>query len=235
MSHKLAQLVRACKGLSDICEAYGAPLVSGKDSMKNDFRGKNGYGEEIKVSVLPTLLVSAIGKLNIHSSKQTSLQAENDLVYLLGGIGSGLLGSELLETVKMQESTLPSIDLKKNFDLYKRIHKGHKENLFSSLHDISEGGMAISLSESCFGGSLGLDLKIPDEENPLEALFNEAPGRFIVTVSPEEVDNFEKLFKDSIKLGVVTQESELKIQFQNRVLIKKTTESLKEIWRTPIC
>lgn len=233
--HKLAQLVRACKGLSDICEAYGAPLVSGKDSMKNDFRGKNGYGEEIKVSVLPTLLVSAIGKLNIHSSKQTSLQAEDDLVYLLGGIGSGLLGSELLETVKMEESTLPSIDLKKNFDLYKRIHQGHKKKLFSSLHDISEGGMAVSLSESCFGGSLGLDLKIPDEENPLEALFNEAPGRFIVTVSPDEVDSFEKLFKDSIKLGVVTQESELKIQFQNRILIKKTTESLKEIWRTPIC
>ncbi|MFT6069255.1 MAG: phosphoribosylformylglycinamidine synthase [Bacteriovoracaceae bacterium] len=233
--HKLAQLVRACKGLSDICEAYGSPLVSGKDSMKNDFRGKNGYGEDIKVSVLPTLLISAIGKLNINSSKQTSLKKEGDMLYLLGGIGKGLLGSEFLEITQIQETTLPGIDLEKNFQLYKKIHKGHKDKVFSSLHDISEGGMAVTLSESCFGGELGMNITLPKDSDPLEALFNEAPGRFVVSVDPKDKDRFETLFDEALLLGEVTSESMLRIDFQNRVLINKSTDSLKESWRTPIC
>ncbi len=233
--HKLAQLVRACKGLSDICEAYGSPLVSGKDSMKNDFRGKNGHGEDIKVSVLPTLLISAIGKLNINSSKQTALQKEGDQVFLLGGLGSGLLGSEFLETTQLEETTLPSIDLKKNFELYKNIHQGHIQKVFSSLHDVSEGGMAVSLSESCFGGDLGMSITLPDDSNPLEALFNETPGRFIVSVKKDETKRFKALFKEAILLGEVTSDSTLKIGFQDKKLIDISTESLKETWRTPIC
>jgi phosphoribosylformylglycinamidine synthase II len=233
--HKLAQLVRACKGLSDICEAYGAPLVSGKDSMKNDFRGKNGYGEEIKVSVLPTLLVSAIGKLNINSSKQTAIQKEGDLVYLLGGLGSGLLGSELLETIRIEEAELPSIDLKRNFELYKNIHQGHINQLFSSLHDISEGGLAVTLAESCFGGKLGLSVTIPKDANLLETLFNEAPGRFVVTIKATQKMSFEKSFSGAVSLGEVTKDPGLVVEYQNKVLINKRIETLKNTWRTPIC
>lgn len=233
--HKLAQLVRACKGLSDICEAYGSPLVSGKDSMKNDFRGKNGYGEEIKVSVLPTLLVSAIGKLNINHSKQTSVTKEGDQVFLLGGAGKGLLGSELLETTKIEGAELPTIDLKKNYELYKLIHKAHKENLFSSLHDISDGGLLVCLAESCFGGSLGIDSIIPKDQDPLNFLFNESPGRFVVTLNSESVERFTEIFKDSTHLGAVISDSKLKVSFQERVLVDSSTEILKETWRTPIC
>lgn len=233
--HKLASLVRACKGLSDICEAYGAPLVSGKDSMKNDFRGKNGYGEDIKVSVLPTLLISAIGSVNINSSKQTSIVEEGDKIFLLGGLGSGLLGSELLETTKIEMTSLPSIDLEKNYELYKKIHLGHKENLFSSLHDISEGGMVVCLAESCFGGELGIKVTLPKDSNPLEVLFNEAPGRFVVSVSADKVESFESMFKDALNLGEVTVESKLKIDINDTTLIDKSIESLKTTWRTAIC
>ncbi|MBF0443454.1 MAG: phosphoribosylformylglycinamidine synthase, partial [Oligoflexales bacterium] len=58
---KLAALVRACEGLYDISVAYGMPLVSGKDSMKNDFNGFDRAGKRVKISVLPTLLVTGMG------------------------------------------------------------------------------------------------------------------------------------------------------------------------------
>ncbi|MCR9205694.1 MAG: AIR synthase related protein, partial [Halobacteriovoraceae bacterium] len=58
---KLGQLVDTCKGLYEICKTYKAPLVSGKDSMKNDFRGKNRGGEDLVISIKPTLLVTGMG------------------------------------------------------------------------------------------------------------------------------------------------------------------------------
>ena len=59
---RLGQLVRTCHGLRDICLTYNAPLVSGKDSMKNDFKGKSKQGENLNISVDPTLLVTGIAK-----------------------------------------------------------------------------------------------------------------------------------------------------------------------------
>ena len=56
---KLAQLVRACRGLYETALAYGTPLISGKDSMKNDV-----VMDGVKISVPPTLLVSAIGQID---------------------------------------------------------------------------------------------------------------------------------------------------------------------------
>jgi len=233
-NHKLAQLVRACKGLSDICEAYGAPLVSGKDSMKNDFRGKNGYDEEIKVSVLPTLLVSAMGKTNINHTTQASIRNCGEKVYLLGGFGKGLLGSEFLEITKINDSALPNINLKANFNRYKKMHEAIKNNLFSSTHDISEGGLAVALSESCFGNELGIEVIIP--ENSLEVLFNEAPGRFIITVNPENASKVEKLFgDDAICIGKTIEDKKLIVSDSSDVLIKKDIPELQKAWRTELC
>ncbi|NIM62871.1 MAG: phosphoribosylformylglycinamidine synthase, partial [Acidobacteria bacterium] len=78
--YKLAQLVRACRGLYDAVVAYGTPLISGKDSMKND----STLGG-VKISVPPTLLVSAIGQIDdVRNSRTLELKSEGDLVYLIG-------------------------------------------------------------------------------------------------------------------------------------------------------
>ena len=71
---KLGQLVRCCEGLYDICTTYGLPLVSGKDSMKNDFRGRNGRGEALTISILPTLLVTAMGRSKCGSHSNLGFQ-----------------------------------------------------------------------------------------------------------------------------------------------------------------
>lgn len=234
-NHKLAQLVRACRGLSDICEEYGAPLVSGKDSMKNDFRGKNGYGEDIKVSVLPTLLVSAMGKSSVSHSQQSSFRSADDLVYLIGGKGSGLLGSEFLENIAIENSALPSIDIKKNYERYKTIHKGVKEDAFVSLHDVSEGGLAVALAEGCFGNELGVQVELNDD-NLMDVLFNEAPGRFIASIKAKDVELVESLFgEDALLLGKVTSENNLLINNKSETLIKKDINELQKAWRTSIC
>ena len=126
-------------------------------------------------------------------------------------------------------------DLERNFSLYKNIHKGHKENIFSSLHDISEGGMAVTLAESCFGGSMGLSIDLPNTADPLDLLFNETPGRFVVTVHQDKVEKFEKFFETACFLGKVTNDSHMRVEQQGEVLIKSTIKTLFNSWRTPIC
>jgi phosphoribosylformylglycinamidine synthase len=70
--YKLAQLVRANQALYDTCKAYGVPLISGKDSMKNDY-----LIGETKISVPPTVLVSAVGKIDDARKAKSDLDAKN--------------------------------------------------------------------------------------------------------------------------------------------------------------
>ena len=92
---RCGDLVRASHGLYDITVTYGTPLVSGKDSMKNDFRGVNISGDPLKISVLPTLLVTAFSKTTLDHTVTSDFKKQGDLIYLLGEHGKGLAGTEV--------------------------------------------------------------------------------------------------------------------------------------------
>src|SRR6056297_2191780 len=88
---KAAQLVRANKALYDYCVALGVPLISGKDSMKNDY-----HIEGEKISIPPTVLFSVIGKVDdVRCCTTMDVKKPNDKVYLLGVTRAELGGSEL--------------------------------------------------------------------------------------------------------------------------------------------
>jgi len=237
--YKLGQLVRTCQGLYDICHAYGTPLVSGKDSMKNDFKGKNRDGEEIKISVLPTLLVTAMAKTRISESVSSPFKAQGDVVYLLGAPGDGLLGSELLETYQLNNTfaeRLPSIDLENNYRLYKKMKSAFSKKIFRSVHDISDGGLLCAVAESAMGGNLGVSLNFPApqaNDEIINHLFNEAPGRFIVSVQKQDAMDFESLFASLpfSKIGVVVKEKKLNIQWGKEQLMNIDVDQLKTYWR----
>ena len=98
-AYKAAQLVRACDGLREACLAYGLPLVSGKDSMKNDARADGK-----KISVRPTLLVTLLGAVeNVQKTVSTDFLDAGDLIYILGDT-NGELGCTMLERVARRQA-----------------------------------------------------------------------------------------------------------------------------------
>ncbi len=200
--YKLGQLVRSCAGLYDICTEYGTPLVSGKDSMKNDYRGKNHNGEELLISVLPTLLVTAMAKAKIKHVVTSDFKNEGDLIYVIGKQSSGLQGSELAEIYNIDDAKLPDIDIKANKALYRNYYQACQKDLIKSGHDISDGGLLVAISESMIGGELGADLVI-NRLDP-DYLFNEAPGRFMVSIAPENKQEFENIFNNFEHIGAVS-------------------------------
>lgn len=216
--YKLGQLVRCCMGLKDICLAYGTPLVSGKDSMKNDYRGKNYNDEEVKISIQPTLLVTALAKADNEKYLTSHFQDEKDLIYLIEGSKRSLSASLFSEIYDNEEESLelsqPRLD--KNFSVYKEVNGLIRKSLIESCHDISEGGLICALFESCFENNLSFDVSIK-EPNCLAELFGEGTGGFLVSVKEDNKEAFLKSLSEvSVRLlGRVNSEDKSLIRIKD--------------------
>lgn len=244
--YKLGQLVRTCVGLYDICIAYGTPLVSGKDSMKNNFSGENQKGEKLTIGILPTLLVTAMSRSSISHTTTSDFKNPGDLIYLVGRKSKGLLGSELGELYRISSiddgtfNSLPAMDTHANKKLYEAVFHALQRQLINSCHDLSDGGLLVAIAESMIGGDRGVE--IADGHigklctTPLETadfLFNEAPGRFVVTVAPGNKGQFENLFApiDTIYLGKVTHDHRLRLMNNNSKTVDLSMNDLLDSWR----
>ncbi len=198
--HKMAQLVRACEGLYSAAQAFKAPFVSGKDSMKNDFIGKTKSGETIKISVPPTLLVTAMGQVpRADRVIPGFFQKAGDQIYLLGEVTESLYASVLAEEyIDKQEISPEYPNLQKNAVLYHKLFQSIQAGLLSSCHDISEGGVMSALAECCFGNNLGMKLNL--EKLSWSQLWSETGSLFVVSVPFTEVKFFEGHFREQARL-----------------------------------
>ncbi|MEM4634244.1 MAG: AIR synthase-related protein, partial [Candidatus Anstonellaceae archaeon] len=230
--HKLAQLVEACKGLYDACVAYGIPLISGKDSMKNDYR----HGKW-RISVLPTLLITAVGRIDDISKAVTSdFKSEGDIIYLLGETKDELGGSEYYAMKGLIGSKAPKVDFKRNFSLYKSVERAISKELLASCHDCSEGGLAVALAECCIGGNLGADISLDcaiGKMLPAHFLFSESPGRFVVSVKRRKEKQFLRLMQrmPCFKLGTVSKFEQLRVSFKGSTLFSIGIGKMRESWK----
>lgn len=234
--YKMAQLVRCCKGLKESCLAYGLPLISGKDSMKNDSQlgGK-------KVSVRPTLLISLMGIIkDVRLAQTTDFKETDELIYLLGET-RGELGGTTYEKVsgKLQE-TVPQVHLQEALSLYRKTHNAIVNQLISSIHDLSDGGLGVALAESALGGRLGaevtLDSLFSSQNQSVEsarALFCETPSRFIATVRKENQSKFEKTLAGSafFLIGKTTKEPAVKVSLNGSSILNVDLTQIEKAWK----
>jgi phosphoribosylformylglycinamidine synthase II len=228
-AHKMAQLVRSCEGLYDIATYYGMPFVSGKDSMKNDYSGINDQGEKVKISVPPTLLVTAMGQIeNVEKVITTDFKQSGDLIYLVGQTKENKLTfSEYTRAFTEEYVDSIHIDYKTNFEIYKAIYNANQLNLIQSSHDISEGGAITAVIESSIGAKLGAIINIESKA----LLFNEGSGQFILSVKKENTIEFEKQFKNLPfkQIGLVIENYELQIKNKTMNLNK-----LEAAWKNTL-
>ncbi len=226
---KLAALVQMCQALLDVASAYGVPLTSGKDSMKNDFRAD---GE--KISVPPTVLYSMVAAMpDVRRAVTTDFKAAGDTIYLLGESHDELGGSCLLRLHGQLGDRVPVLRVEQARDLYQRVSQASAQGLLASCHDLSDGGLAVAVAECAFGGQLGAELELADDATLGEVtqLFGESHSRFVASVAPEHLERFEALLGDrATQLGKVTAENRLRLGRGGRVLIDLELEALHAAW-----
>ena len=239
--YKLAQLIRANQALYDYTLAFKTPCVSGKDSMSMDGTVKDVHGQEHRVSTLPTIQFSAVGKIN-ESRKCITMDVKNpgDLVYVLGITRDELGGSEYYEIKEKIGLNVPKVNSKKAIKLYNALSKAIDEGLVSSAHGCYKGGIAVALAQISFAGGYGLEIelkKVPTENlrDNDKILYSESASRFAVTVSPENKERFEKMLKGNIfsKIGYVENNEILRIKGVNKkIIIQENIYKLKEAWQS---
>jgi phosphoribosylformylglycinamidine synthase len=207
--YKLAQLVRANKALLDICVAYGIPLISGKDSMKNDYR----IGD-VKIAIPPTLLFSLVAKVpDVRNAVTMDFKENGNLIYCVGTTYPDLGASEYALMKGVKDTTVPTLrNPVQNFDCYTTLFSAIQEGLVRSCHDCSDGGLGVALAEMCFSGELGAQVDCPAIEqvgcsSDIELLFSESPGRILVEVEPPNAKRMETLFSrlPLRRIGVVVK------------------------------
>ncbi|PLX89947.1 MAG: phosphoribosylformylglycinamidine synthase [Desulfuromonas sp.] len=236
--YKAAQLVRANKALYDYCVAFGVPLISGKDSMKNDYQ----IGDT-KISIPPTVLFSVIGKIeDVRKAVSMDVKRPGDLVYLLGITRDELGGSEYYQSLGALGKNVPRVDASYALDLYRAVNQAQAQGLIASCHDLSDGGLGVCLAEKAFAGGFGINadlrkVKTDSELREDKLLFSESQSRLLITVRAENKQDFEALFsgRDACHIGEVTESTQLKILgLQGQPVIHSDIYQLKDAWQAPL-
>jgi phosphoribosylformylglycinamidine synthase II len=236
--YKLAQLVRANKALYHFTTAFGVPCISGKDSMKNDYLIGN-----TKISIPPTVLFSAMGKIDdVRKAITMDAKRPGDLVYILGETFNELGGSEYYAMRGYIGNKVPKVHAARAKHVYQRLNEAVQESLIASCHDCSDGGLGVALAETAFAGGLGMKIdlgKVPatgaDRDDLL--LFSETQSRFVVTISPDKKDAFEEVFGGIVYglLGEVTSAEVFSvIGLNGKEIIRADIQDLKDAWKRPL-
>jgi phosphoribosylformylglycinamidine synthase len=239
--YQLKEAVRACY---DYAVAYGTPFISGKDSMFNDFKGYDSKGNSLKISIPPTLLISAIGVVpDALKLVSLDLKQAGDIIYLLGETYNELGGSEyaayMSDSKKHYYSggDVPRPDAVKNSKLYKKLTSAIRNNLVASAISVGKGGLAVSLARTAMAGNLGVDVSLGGKIDGTIELFSESQGRIVVSVSPSHAKQFEKAMEGvpCNRIGKVspdTARKEIKILANKNVVKLPLTDALSAYKKT---
>lgn len=197
------QFVHAIKGMGEACTRFDTPVTGGNVSF---------YNQNPDGAVYPTPTIGMVGLLDSVNDKMTMyFKEEGDVIFLVGEARGDINSSEYLHKIKGVEfSPAPHFDLEEEFALQQKIADLIKAGAIESAHDVSEGGLFITLLESGFHGNLGVDVVASDSDIRKDGYwFGEAQSRVVVSVKPAKVAAFRKLLGDHPfeELGFVTNGS----------------------------
>ena len=206
--------------------------------MKNDAKldGK-------KISIPPTLLYTVLGDhQDVRKAVSSDFKDKGDVIYLLGETHQEMGASEL--SYMLAEETgggigndVPQIDTTRNLALYRALTGAMEKGLVRSAHDCSDGGLAVSVAECCFGcdgaTTINLDTIIDDNTDVWAALFGESLGRIVVSVKPENAAEFESVMQGHAvaNIGVVGDKKTLQFDHDGNSVLTASLSDLLGAWK----
>ena len=235
----MGSLVRAAEACYDGALAYRAPFISGKDSLKNQFRTQDGR----TIMIPPTLLVSGFGIVEDAERACTmDLKSAGNVLVLVGTTGARMGGSHraMLGACGHADMRLPDVDPARGARTAHAVAACIAHGAVRSAHDPSEGGLLPALAEMCFAGGLGarIDLShmpvtgtdVPDECRA----FAEDPHRYVLEVEPSKLGTVQAHL-DGIPhavIGTVTDEPTLELVGVRIPCESSPISALRSAWNT---
>ncbi|GLV29833.1 phosphoribosylformylglycinamidine synthase subunit PurL [Sphingobium sp. TomTYG75] len=173
----MAQLTGCLEGMGDACRALDFPIVSGNVSLYNESKATGGGS-----AILPTPAIGGIGLLkDVDVMATVAFKQEGDAIWLIGGAGSHLGQSIWLREIQGREAgDAPKVDLAAERTNAEAVRTLIAQGKVSAVHDISDGGLLVTIAEMALAGGMGAQLDI---ELNTAAAFGEDQGRYVVTAA----------------------------------------------------
>jgi len=198
------QFTNAIKGMGEACRKFNTPVTGGNVSFYNQTVLPEGTEP-----VYPTPTIGMLGILDDYKNQMTlDFKAEGDLIFMLGNAKNDISSSEYLRIEHdIHHSPTPHFELEEEFELQKSIQTLILKKLVASVHDISEGGLFVTLMESGMVGNLGFNINTDPAFRKDAYLFGEAQSRVVVSIKSENEVAFLQFLEEqniaNTKLGKV--------------------------------
>ena len=206
----MAQLVESIEGMAEACTCFETPITGGNVSL---------YNETLGDAIFPTPVIGVVGLLKTAQPVPLHFQSAGRAVMLLGGIGDCTAerfgGTQYAKVILNSLWGLPpALDMLYEKRVHQAIREIHGEGLAESAHDISDGGLAVTLAECCFGrAGVGASVRLGAGTRLEFALFHEGPSRIVLsTGDPDRVTAIaDKFGVAAVRIGDTIKENRLQI------------------------
>ncbi len=177
------QFVHAIKGMGEACLAFDTPVTGGNVSF---------YNQNPDGAVYPTPTIGMVGLLEDVDARMTlDFKQPGDVICLLGKLTDDMASSEYLHKIKgVEYSPAPHFDLQDEVALQQTVAMLIREQRISSAHDVSEGGLFVTLLESAMPRGLGFSASVDSPFRKDAVWFGESQSRVVVSVSADAYDAF---------------------------------------------
>ncbi len=226
------QLERSVEGISQACEFFGVPVVSGNVSLYNETVEQ----DEIR-NIYPTPILIAVGSIEGKFVGHI-VKDESELLFLIGDLKGELTlsGSEFLKVMHGKVAgRLKPIDLDKEKRLHELLVRLINDEVVLSAHDVSVGGLIITILEKLFGTSFGADINLYVDVRLDHFLFSEDPTRVVVSTSngraQELKDAVEEAGLDWLLLGSIRDDGYLSVKNYDEEVLGLNLRNLEKVWR----
>lgn len=178
------QFVKAVTGMGDACRKFNTPVTGGNVSF---------YNQNPEGPVYPTPTIGMVGILDDFENKMTlDYKEAGDVIVLIGEQQNDIASSEYLHKIKgVEYSPAPHFELDEEFAVQKFVASAIKEKLVKSAHDISEGGLIVTLLEKGFNRDLGFNVHAATDLRTDAYWLGEAQSRVVVSCSKQQADTLQ--------------------------------------------
>ncbi|RJX39614.1 phosphoribosylformylglycinamidine synthase subunit PurL [Paenibacillus pinisoli] len=224
------QLEKSADGMSEACVVLDTPVIGGNVSL---------YNENAKGAIYPTPVIGMVGLVHDHNHITTQkFKSEGDVIILIGETKAEFGGSELQYVLNGAPSGRPPvIDLAVEKKMQGAVLGAIQKGLVASAHDLSEGGIAVALAESCISGRIGASVSLTSDLRPDHLLFSESQSRILLSAKPDQADALTAWLSEQgvahATIGTVTGSS-LTINVNGKAGINAPVQQLEKVWKDAI-
>ena len=223
-------------GITEACEAFETPVVSGNVSFYNETEGRG---------ILPTPVIGMVGLIEDTRKIVThGFKTSGDIIAILGVTNDDLAASEYAQTILglstlkiVENGIVPRVDLKLERTVQETLLSLVDEFLVRSAHDCSDGGLAVTIAECCFSSlgrdAVGAQIDLFNSDLSAEALlFGETPSRIVFSFASEDLEKVKALVGDCpFEIIGKVGRSHLSISINRDQTISSPVSELESSWR----